>query len=145
MFRRNRKHSFDVILDIIGNRSRDLRIESLNIPAHTFPVSSVNNLIQEPSTATSVFNAKNSSHLFGLSLLVTNTMSLAPKIDEVNYFATCKNPEAISENCINIPGYYLTCKNRSTGAHGGVFVGILTTQFNIKLWTTRSRWRFCIY
>ena len=62
-------------------------------------------------------------------------MSLAPKIDEVNYFATRKNPdlicltetwltEAISENCINIPGYYLTCKNRSTGAHGGVCVYI---------------------
>ena len=62
-------------------------------------------------------------------------MSLAPKIDEVNYFATCKNPDlicltetwltkAISENCINIPGYYLTCKNRSTGAHGGVCVYI---------------------
>ena len=94
-----------------------------------------NNLIQEPSTATSDFNAKNSSHLFGLSLLVTNTMSLAPKIDEVNYFATRKNPdlicltetwltEAISENCINIPGYYLICKNRPTGAHGGVCVYI---------------------
>ena len=28
--------------DIIENRNRDLHIESLNIPAHTFPVSSVN-------------------------------------------------------------------------------------------------------
>ncbi|XP_068717073.1 uncharacterized protein [Montipora capricornis] len=103
----------------------------------------LNNLIQEPGTATSGFNAKNSSHLFGLSLLVTNTMSLVPKIDEVNYFATRKNPdlicltetwltEAISENCINIPGYYLTCKNRSTGAHGGVCVYIYNNSIQYK-------------
>jgi hypothetical protein len=65
------------------------------------------------------------------SLMLTNVMSLAPKIDEVSLFLLNKNPDvvfitetwltnAIDKSHINIPEYNVVCKNRSSGSHGGV-------------------------
>ena len=68
---------------------------------------------------------------FAPSLLLTNTMSLAPKIDEVNFFIMENNvdlafitetwlTDLVSDNYLHISGYFLICKNRSLGTHGGV-------------------------
>ena len=64
-------------------------------------------------------------------ILLTNTMSLAPKIDELRYFDMDKKPDlaaytetwlndSISSECLLISGYNLICKNRTLGSHGGV-------------------------
>ena len=69
--------------------------------------------------------------VFGPSLLLTNTMSLAPKIDEITICVTDLKPDiacftetwfhnGINENCVKIPGYNLIYKNRMYGTHGGV-------------------------
>ena len=77
------------------------------------------------------------------SLMLTNVMSLAPKIDEVRHFVVNSNPElvfitetwltnAIDTNHIHIPEYNIACKNRTTGNHGGVCLYIKNTiQFEI--------------
>ena len=69
--------------------------------------------------------------VFGLSLLLSNTMSLAPKIDEITLCISEMKPDlacftetwlhdGISTDCINISGYNLIYKNRTSGIHGGV-------------------------
>ena len=69
--------------------------------------------------------------VFGPSLLLSNTMSLAPKIDEITLCISETKPDlacftetwlhdGISIDCINIPGYNLIYKNRTSGIHGGV-------------------------
>ena len=75
--------------------------------------------------------------------MLTNVMSLAPKIDEVRHFVVNSNPElvfitetwltnAIDTNHIHIPEYNIACKNRTTGNHGGVCLYIKSTiQFEI--------------
>ena len=65
------------------------------------------------------------------SLTLTNTMSLAPKIDEVICLVEDNNTDLVcitetwltdlvSINYFQKPTYNLICKNRSSGAHGGV-------------------------
>ena len=67
----------------------------------------------------------------GVSLLLVNTMSIAPKIDEVRsvildwspdlaFFTETLLRDTINDNLINIPGYHFTSRNRSTDIHGGV-------------------------
>ena len=64
-------------------------------------------------------------------ILLTNTMSLTPKIDEVSCFMKIHNPDVacitetwlhglIDESCLYIDGYNFIFKNRSVGCHGGV-------------------------
>ena len=64
-------------------------------------------------------------------ILLTNTMSLTPKIDEVSCFMKTHDPDAacitetwlqgsIDESFLYIAGYYFTFKNRSGCCHGGV-------------------------
>ena len=64
-------------------------------------------------------------------ILLTNTMSLTPKIDEVSCFMKTHNPDiacitetwlqgSIDESCLYIAGYNFSFKNRSGGCHGGV-------------------------
>lgn len=73
--------------------------------------------------------------VFGPSLLLANTMSLAPKIDEIILSINELKPDlacftetwlhdGISADCINIPGYNLINKNRTSGVHGGVCIYI---------------------
>ena len=73
----------------------------------------------------------NNKDVFGPSVLLTNSMSLAPKFDEVSSFVSDKKPDlacftetwlqgSLSEDCLHIPGYNFICRNRSTGRHGGV-------------------------
>ena len=68
---------------------------------------------------------------FGLKLLLSNTMSLAPKIDEIRCCVSNWKPDVacftetrlydgINDNHIHIPGYNFITKNRTTGSHGGV-------------------------
>ena len=64
-------------------------------------------------------------------VLLSNTMSLAPKIDEIILCIIELKPDLacfsetwlhdiISVDCIDIPGYNLICKNQTSGVHGGV-------------------------
>lgn len=75
--------------------------------------------------------------------MLTNVMSLVPKIDEVRHFVANSNPDlvfitetwltnAIDTIHIHIPEYNIVCKNRATGTHGGVCLYIKNTiQFEI--------------
>ena len=68
---------------------------------------------------------------YGFSLLLANSMSLAPKIDEVKCAISDVNPDlafftetwlrdSIIENYPHIPGYHFTARNRTSDHHGGV-------------------------
>lgn len=65
-----------------------------------------------------------------LLLLLLNMMSLAPKIDELRSLVNDTKPdvisltetwinESVSGHHLNIPGFNLQLKNRSSGIHGG--------------------------
>ena len=81
------------------------------------------------SLASTTDSAKRSNNsVFGPSLLLSNTMSLAPKIDEITLCIIELKPnlacftgnwlhDCINTNSINIPGYNLIYKNRH---HSGV-------------------------
>ena len=68
----------------------------------------------------------------GLKLLLSNTMSLAPKIDEIRTccilelkpdvacFTETWLHDSINDNHIYIPEYNFILRNRTTGTHGGV-------------------------
>ena len=70
-------------------------------------------------------------------------MSLAPKIDKVRYFVVIKKPDLafitetwltdlIDTSNLAIPDYNIVCKNRTSGAHGGVCLYIKNSiQFTI--------------
>ena len=104
------------------------------------------NCILIPTEQTSINAPKaiiTPSKEFVPSLMLTNVMSLAPKIDEVRLFVTNSNPDlvfitetwltnAIDTNHIHIPEYNIVCKNRTSGSHGGVCLYIKNTiQFEI--------------
>lgn len=77
------------------------------------------------------------------SLVLTNTMSLVPKIDEVRHFVLDKDPDLvfitetwlkdqIDSNQVDIPEYNMAYKNRYTSSHGGVCLYIKNSiQFNV--------------
>lgn len=101
------------------SRARE-RLESSNIRVN------FNNLIKVPLAELQPRMLE-----FFPSLTLTNTMSLAPKIDEVISFVEVNNTDLlfitetwltdlVSINYLQIPTYNLICKNRSSGAHGGV-------------------------
>ncbi len=100
----------------------------------TFPY---NNAIQSSNLPTSGGStvddvARTRPKEFGLKLLLSNTMSIAPKIDEIRccvldwkpdvacFTETCYVHESINDNHIDIPEYNFISKNRTTGIHGGV-------------------------
>ena len=69
--------------------------------------------------------------MHGPSLILANTMSLAPKIDEVRSVMLDSKPhlgfftetwlrDSIPADHIEIPGYNFTQRNRTTDFHGGV-------------------------
>ena len=85
----------------------------------------------KPVGASVEYNACARHIEFGLKLLMSNTMSLAPKIDEIRCCVSNWKPDvacftetwlhdAINDNHIHIPGYNFISKNRTTGSHGGV-------------------------
>ena len=64
-------------------------------------------------------------------LILSNTMSLAPKIDEIRYSVLQNNvdfasftetwlSDSVGDNAIQIPGYNVVRKDRLIGQHGGV-------------------------
>ncbi|EDO40796.1 predicted protein [Nematostella vectensis] len=74
----------------------------------------------------------------GVSVLLANTMSIAPKIDEVRLVMSDKNPDlffftetwlrdTISRNLLDIPGYNFTARKRTTGIHGGIGLNVKST------------------
>ena len=81
------------------------------------------NLVRGSSENTSVF---------GLSLLLANTMSMAPKIDEIRYVVSDVKPDlgiitetwlqdSSSANDLHISNYHFLARNRNNGMlHGGV-------------------------
>ena len=123
----------------------------LNIQLDTFPIGSINN---QPVTAIgsqnrhrtlskaprgrnpsniSVINCRprREEHEFGMNILLANTQSLAPKIDEVRsvmlnvkpdlgFFTETWLRETISDSQVNIPGYSFIARNRCVDIHGGV-------------------------
>ena len=83
------------------------------------------------SSKNSVCPTKSSPNHFVPSIVVSNVMSLAPKIDEINYFMSTERPDiacftetwlkdSIDDNVIDISDYSVVCKNRSHAQHGGV-------------------------
>jgi hypothetical protein len=75
---------------------------------------------------------------FGHSVLLANTISLLPKIDEVRCFIHEENPDLacftetwLHDSIINdhllVPGYHFTFKNRVSRSHGGVCLYVKST------------------
>jgi hypothetical protein len=75
---------------------------------------------------------------FGPSVLLANTMSLLPKIDEVRCVIQEENPDLacftetwLHDSIINdhllVPGYNFTFKNRVSQSHGGVCLYVRST------------------
>ena len=71
--------------------------------------------------------------------ILSNTMSLAPKIDEIHHCVLEANvdfacltetwlSDSVGDNAIQIPGYNIACKDRVIGQHGGVCLYI-----NVKI------------
>lgn len=100
---------------------------SLNIQGNTFQASKTNNLSVPVITDRPI----ESRSVFGLSLMLANTMSLAPKIDEVRSTILDFKPnlgfitetwlrDTISGNHLHIPGYSFISRNRTTDIHGGI-------------------------
>ena len=113
------------------NNKREISISSHHINS----VPNTCNFLPIPAGETSTDSRllkETPSKEFVPSLMLTNVMSLAPKIDEVSLFLLNKNPDvvfitetwltnAIDKSHINIPEYNIvSCKNRSSGIHGGV-------------------------
>ena len=78
---------------------------------------------------------KRSIKHFVPSLMLTNAMSLAPKIDEVRSVILDSNldlacitetwlKDTVNDNAIHIPGYKLVRKDRTFASHGGICVYI---------------------
>ena len=76
-----------------------------------------------------------SSNLFVPSIVLSNVMSLAPKIDELRDSTTLKNVDLICitetwlqshihNNIVSVPGYSVERRDRSNGQHGGVCIYI---------------------
>ena len=76
-------------------------------------------------------NQGKENSVFGLSALLANTMSLAPKIDEVRsvvldlkpnlgFFTETWLRETICDSLLQIPGYSFIHRDRTTDHHGGV-------------------------
>ena len=75
-------------------------------------------------------SAERSKREFVTSITLANMMSLAPKIDELRCFVNDTKPDLISltktwindsvSDHLNIPGYNMVLKNRTSGIHGGV-------------------------
>ena len=71
----------------------------------------------------------------GISLLLANCMSIALRINEVQYVLLDQKPDLavftetclsdkISKNHLTIPGYYLSARNRISDPHGGMYLYI---------------------
>jgi exonuclease III len=99
------------------------------------PFSTRNNLINIPLEITplpaSQGSRPNVSKEFAPSLLLSNVMSLVPKIDEVRLYVSKHNPdlvfitetwlkESIGDNHVDLPGYNIKRRDRSVAQHGGV-------------------------
>ena len=89
---------------------------------------------------------------FGMGLLLANTMSLAPKMDEIRSLAIHLKPDlacftetwlqdSTSTNYLHISGYNFISRNRTTGVHGGVCLYIKNScQFKNSRSPTRPRY-----
>lgn len=76
-----------------------------------------------------------SSNLFVPSIVLSNVMSLTPKIDELRDSTTLKNVDLICitetwlqshihDNIVSVPGYSIERRDRSNGQHGCVCIYI---------------------
>ncbi|XP_022785410.1 uncharacterized protein LOC111325784 [Stylophora pistillata] len=128
----------------LHNRSSSL----LNIQGNTFQTNKTNNPSVPPVLLENGTNTSNSRiddntfpvitdrpiesrSVFDMSLMLANTMSLAPKIDEVRSTILDYKPnlgfitetwlrDTISGNHLHIPGYSFISRNRTTDIHGGI-------------------------
>jgi hypothetical protein len=75
--------------------------------------------------------------------MLTNVMSLVPKMDEVPEFITCNEidlafitetwlKESVPDNVINIPNFALLRRDRTSQLHGGVCAYIKESQYKYK-------------
>ena len=127
----------------MSESSRRLKVITCQIPViitnrniksrHNSKRANFNNLKEVKTLPLIGSRTKNSE--FGPSVLLANTMSLLPKIDEVRCVVHEENPDLV---CINetwlqastinehlfIPGYNVMFKNRASQLHGGVCIYI---------------------
>lgn len=93
------------------------------------------NLIYIQNSRSTTTNDTENHTLFVPSLIVSNVMSLAPKIDEISYVVSSRNPDiacftetwlknSVDNNVIDIPNYTIVRKDRSYAEHGGVCIYI---------------------
>ena len=121
--------------DIVGLRARRSRVSRnytnlLNIQSVTFPSTT-------GCDSDSVALNSLERPFFVPSLLLSNTMLLAPKIDEIAHTISTLNPditfftetwlnEAVPDDPISINGYQLFRRDRANRQHGGVCMYVKT-------------------
>ena len=149
----------DVSMVSVENATQDQELinlhnrsaSSLNFQGNTFQAGKTNNLAipsVPPENGTSALRSSlgnsrtdnnpvitdyptKSRSVFGLSLMLANTMSLAPKIDEVRstildlkpnlgFFTETWLRDTVSGNQLHVPGYSFIFRNRTTDFHGGI-------------------------
>ena len=95
----------------------------------------INNLISIPKSDVNPYSPKSHEKHFVPAFLLSNVMSLAPKIDEVRAVVQIICPDFISitetwlqshthSNVVGLNGYNLIRKDRQEGLHGGICIYI---------------------
>ena len=126
------------LLNIQGNTSQASKTNNLSVPpvspengTNTSRLPSGNSRTDDNTFPVITDRPIESRSVFGLSLMLANTMSLAPKIDEVRSTILDFKPylgfitetwlrDTISGNHLHIPGYSFISRNRTTDIHGGI-------------------------
>ena len=144
-----RFNSFDLIASKRGCRGGDKRRPKVekNIPTigSTFQRNCSKHVLKRTVTRSNLLNIPlqtiNSTNNQGSrttpskefvpSILLSNVMSLTPKIDEIRHFVSQDYPnfifitetwlrESVEDNQVTLPGYNIQRRDRSSGDHGGV-------------------------
>ena len=143
-------------IEVEVSTQQNLHIGTLNIQNVTFAycsTSSINQIVgdhvwgagpQEPSITPSRKN------FYVPKIMVSNTMSLAPKIVEVEEFVARNKvslafitetwlKSTVMDSVVEIPGYSIIRKDRSSEEHGGVRLYIKDECFKYKQFNDISR------
>ena len=115
--------------------------ESLNIHNDTFGNRSLNDR-QDPQgpVRSAPCNAAGSTHHFTPKIMVSNVMSLVPKMSEVSEFILRNQvslafiteswlKSSVCDSVIDIPGYSVLRKDRASESHGGICLYLKDTSY----------------
>ena len=122
----------------LHNGSRD----SLNIQNDTSRNGTLNETQESQGPACNALsNSKRSMHYFAPKIMISNVMSLVPKMTEVSEFILRNQvslafitetwlKSSVCDSVIDIPGYSILRKDRSNESHGGICLYLKDANYN---------------